>query len=123
MRLLAVLILAAAPPALAEGRVTWGVPLDRAAGPNALEIVRCTEGGCAARVTFRNSQLRGPAFTRRFTVEGAGLAVTVTIIEGALRAPDEIAVTPPPVFIAEPPRLAVEEDGTGTILILAQPMS
>ncbi len=118
---LAALLLAS--PALAEDGLRWGTPIDPASGPNALRLIPCDGGACAAQVTFHNSQLRGAALTRRFTLEVAGLAVAVTVTEGELRAPDEIAVTPPPGFTAEPAHLAVEEDATGVVLIRPVPLS
>jgi hypothetical protein len=124
MRLaLAAVLALAATPAAADGSLTWGRPLDSAAGPNVLDLVRCEGGACAARVTFHNSHLKGFAFTRRFTLDMGGLPVAVTITEGEAMAPDEIAVTPPPGFAADPPRLVVEEDGTGIVTIRPLPMS
>jgi hypothetical protein len=121
-RLLPALLLVAAPAWAGDG-LSWGIPVPGSLGPNELHLVPCEDGGCAARLTFRNSQLRGAALVRRFTLEIGGLSVAVTVTEGELRAADEIAVVPPPGFTAEPARLSVEEDATGLVVIRPLPMS
>jgi hypothetical protein len=123
MRLALPALLLAASQATAGGDLRWGIPVEGSRGPNELHLAACEEGDCAFRLTFRNTQLRGAALTRRFTVEIRGLSVAVTVTEGELRAADEIAVTLPPGFTAEPARLAVEEDATGVVVIRLLPMS
>jgi hypothetical protein len=110
-------------PALAESSTHWGIPLERAGGPNELRLARCEEGACFAQVTFHNSQLRGMALTRSFALELDGFKVSVTIIDGQLREPEQVVVTVPPGFYAEPSKLMVDEDAAGVVNIVAMPMS
>jgi hypothetical protein len=120
---LAVLLTLLAGPVLAESDVRWGIPLERSGGPNELSLTRCDGGACFAQVTFHNSQLRGMALTRSFALDLDGLSVGVTVIDGELRAPEQVVVTAPPGFYAEPSTLMVGEDTAGTVQIMAMPMS
>lgn len=100
----------------------WGVPLVRGAGQSELHLRRC-DGGCFAQVAFVNRQMFGPALTRVFALDLEGFAVTVTVVEGVLRAPDALEVTPPPGFYAEPATISVDEDATGVIALFPMAMS
>jgi hypothetical protein len=122
MRLALVLALIAG-PVFAEPSVRWGIPLERSGGPNELSLTRCEGGGCFAQVTFRNSQLRGMALTRSFSLDLDGFKVGVTVIDGELREPEQVVVTAPPGYYAEPSRLMVGEDAAGIVAIVAMPMS
>ena len=120
---LALAFLVLASPALADTDVRWGIPLARSGGPNELRLSRCDGDACFAQVTFQNSQLRGMTLTRSFALDLDGFKVSVTVVDGELRAPERFAVTPPPGFTAEPSELTVGEDEAGTISIVAMPMS
>jgi hypothetical protein len=120
---LALALLVVASPAFAETSINWGIPLERSGGPNELRLSRCDNGACFAQVTFQNSQLRGMALARSFALDLDGFKVSVSVVDGELRAPERFAVTPPPGFTAEPSELTVGEDEAGIISIVAMPMS
>lgn len=120
---LSILLLALWPAcAVAGADLTYGVALEPGGKPSEIRLSRC-EAGCFARVAYVNRFLRGGAWTRQFTLNLDGFAVTVTVLDGEGLAPERIQVTPPPGFVVEPAEIAVEEGATGVIAIHPLPLS
>ena len=116
-------------PAAAEdaSRFAWGIP-GKGADQSVLSLEPCNRP-CVVVVRFDNRLVtsgyltgaKAPAETRT-TLAAAGLEVAVTVETGGGMTPDHLRVRPPPGYRVEPLGLPVEENATGRVRVLLEPM-
>ncbi len=100
-------------PASAQDTHTWGSSFY----PSTIVLEPTTAPGAVAQVSFDNKTVhRDERVTFDLTL--GDLTVTVEALVGRGLTPDTFTVTPPPGYFAVPESLDVNEDDTGTILII-----
>ena len=104
------LALALAAPAQAQTVAVWG-------NGGHVEITAGSGGSHVATVTLHNRMdwMDGGPMLVALTLEGIAVEVIVTHLPGDI--PDVLEVIPPPGLIAVPPRLAVQENEAGSVML------
>jgi hypothetical protein len=110
MTRLAALLLALAAPAQAQTIAVWG-------NGGHVEITAGSGGAHVATVTLHNRLTWADQNPVQVSLMLHGVAVEVLITHLPGDIPDVLEVNPPPGLIAVPPRLAVDENDAGSVML------